>query len=125
MDDLKKLSQEITKYTLLLFLPVVSIITLVFGWRSGIGVSIGMVMGLVGFYSIVHYCSSIPSNSSAKRSGAFHYIVRYCFYGLVMGIFAYLHIPVLAQLAGFLCSKGAILIVSSKLGKEIDHVSSE
>lgn len=125
MDDLKKLSQEITKYTLLLFLPVVLVIALAFGWRSGIGVVIGMILGLVGFYSIVHYCSSVQPDSSAKRSGTFHYLVRYCLYGLVMGIFAYLHIPVLAQLAGFLCSKGAILIVSGKLGKEIDHVSSE
>ena len=120
MDDLKRLFVETTKDSLLLALPCACAAFFCFGWLSGLGVVVGVVTGQVGLWMIIRFTKSITTHKKADRAGLTQYVLRYCMYGIVMVVFTCVHVPVLAMLAGFMCSKGALLMYSRKLRKEAD-----
>ena len=125
MDEMKKMSISICQYTGILALLCAIIAWVCFGTSSFIGVGIGAILGIAGFFHIVMFCQRIDGQTDGKKAGIMNYVVRYLIYGVVMFGFAYLHIPVLSMLAGLVCHKGAILIYSIHTRKEMDDVSSE
>ena len=125
MDNLKNLSKSIIGYTGIFALICAIIAWAWFGFQAFLGVGIGSILGMIGFFHIVRFCQSIDGDTNGKKAGIMNYVVRYLLYGVVMFGFAYLGIPVLAMLAGFLCHKGAILMYSIHARKEMDDVSSE
>ena len=124
MGDLKKLFVQTGIYSLFLAVPCICIAFFAFGWRSAAGIVIGLALGMTGLFLIIRFARSIGTDPKARRAGLIQYVLRYCLYGIVMAFFAWRSIPVLAMLAGFMCTKGAILIYSQKLRKEADDVSS-
>ena len=125
MDDIKKMLRSIYLYTGICTTFCAIIAWVLFGTPSFIGVGIGAILGVGGFYHIVRFCQSINGEVNGKKAGIANYAVRYLVYGVVMFGFACLKIPVLSMLAGLLCHKGAILIYSIHTRKEMDDVSSK
>ena len=125
MDNIKDMSKSIMAYTGIFTLICAIIAWAWFGFYTFLGVGIGSILGMIGFFHIVRFCQSIDGDTNGKKAGAINYVARYLLYAVVMFGFAYLKIPVLAMLAGFLCHKGAILIYSIHTRKEMDDVSSE
>ena len=125
MDNIKKMSKSIVNTTSAIGLVCAIISWVFFGFYACLGVGIGSLLGVFGFIHIVRFCQSIDGDTNGKKAGMVDYTIRYLLYGIVMFSFAYLGIPVLAMLAGFLCHKGAILIYSIHTRKEMDDVSSE
>ncbi|EOS62112.1 hypothetical protein C815_00124 [Firmicutes bacterium M10-2] len=124
MDDLKKLFVQTTKYAVILGILCVCFAFVFFGMPSAIGICVGVVTGQLGLVMIIRFARTIGSQAKANRSGLKQYVLRYFMYGIIMVIFAYIGVPVLSVLIGFMCTKGAILMYSQKLRKEADDVSS-
>ena len=101
---------SICKYTCILSM-IVSLATLVFTGVLGlIGVWMGTLMALVGYYLIVKLSASIQPDCDASIKTVVSYLIRYLFYALVMMIGVYLHISVMAILFGYLSHKVSLLM---------------
>lgn len=108
----------------LLFTAACLVLTLAFWPRehaklAAIGVALGAALGLAGLYLICNMAGSIAGEpDKAKKRGTVHYIGRYCFYAVVLFAGAWAGIPPLAMLAGFLCTKLALVVYSLQSRKE-------
>lgn len=110
-------------YTAALALPAALLAWVLFpaeGWKAPAGVAGGALIGLFGLWLIIGFSAQVTgmSASSAKSRAAAGFALRYILYGILMAALALCGIPLLAVLAGFLCSKLALLIYSYSLRKE-------
>lgn len=117
MNEMKQLNEQITKITLALGLVVGVAGGIVFqDWKVILGILIGSLTGLIGYFMIVQMAMNLPDNEkTGNRTGIINYGLRYAVY---TGIFAicvfYLHISVISLLVGILSHKGSIYIYSIK-----------
>lgn len=114
--DEKHTYQEIRKYSYILMLIAV-LLSLVFFFDSFKEISIGIIVGtlcaVMGFNMIIKFSEKINGDSVNVTGGSYSsYLRRYLLYALVLILCAYVEIPLLAVLAGFLCHKGAIVLYS-------------
>ncbi len=114
---MKELNQFVQKHTLILIVPLAIIATVLFDWKTGLGVILGGIVGLVGFRMIQTMVQSLEEQESQKK-GRRGYVLRYCFYGLCFAAGAYCSIPIVAMLVGFVCHKGTLIWYAWKEGRK-------
>lgn len=112
----QRIYQEIRKYSYLLMLIAVLLSVVLFfdNYKEiSIGIIIGTLCGIMGFNMIIKFSEKIDGDSVNVSRGSYNsYLRRYLMYTLVLILCAYVQIPVLAVLVGFLCHKGAIVLYS-------------
>lgn len=108
MNELQKQNQFIVRYSLVWagFISVLALLLL--DWKSAVGIWIGSVMGLFGYWMIVWLTSSLSVTNGTSK-GRVGYMMRYASYALVLVTMTILNVPVLAMLAGFLTHKLSLL----------------
>lgn len=126
MDDLKYLTQFecCTSLGLCAICSLAGYCFFHLDFKALLGLWIGALAGILGFFAIIFMVKSInPNSKSNERFGTFNYVARYAMYGIIFGIAAWNKIPVLSMLAGFVCTKASLILYSLKTRKEYESGS--
>ncbi|MBQ0066002.1 MAG: hypothetical protein KBT48_09580 [Firmicutes bacterium] len=115
MNEIQEMNKKITKYTILFSVAGMVIGTIVFhDIKVPIGLLVGAVTGLIGYYMIVDLAVHIPEDEEVgKKKGISNYYLRYLLYAFVFaaGVFL-LKLPILSLLVGILIHKASIYAYS-------------
>lgn len=120
--DEKQTYQEIRKYSFII-MGIAILLSIAFFFQSAkevmIGIAIGTCTGVMGFQMIIKFSEQINGESYNVSRGSYNsYVRRYMMYTIILMLCAYVEIPVLAVLVGFVCHKSAIVYYSFLHRKE-------
>ncbi len=114
MNDLRYMNKRVIQITLILTLIISVIAGFLFSsnWLYVvIGVWIGAAAGLIGFQMIQSMAVSLDTDpENSQKQGRQGYLERYGLYALIFSVAAFLHVPVLAMLAGFMAHKISLFV---------------
>lgn len=85
-----------------------------------LGVLLGGILSIGGFYWIVVMTNKIVSSNKAQSLAVVHYLIRYLIYAVVLTIAILQGLNIISILIGFLCVSFAIRINTYLEGKEAD-----
>lgn len=120
--DEKQTYQDIRKYSYII-MGIAMLLSIAFFFSQAkeiiIGIAIGTLCGVMGFNMIIKFSESLNGDSYNVSGGSYtSYLRRYLMYAIVLILCAYVEIPVLAVLVGFLSHKSAIVYYSFLHRKE-------
>lgn len=122
--DEQSIYREIRKYSYVFMLICILLGIALFldqAKEVAVGITIGTLCGIMGFQMIIRFSEKIHGDSVNVKGGSYSsYLRRYLLYAVVLGACAYVEIPLLAVLTGFLCHKAAIVYYSFIHRKEDD-----
>lgn len=114
MNDLRYMNKRVIQITLILTLIISVIAGFLFSsnWLYVvIGIWIGAGTGLIGFRMIQSMAVSLDTDPEhSEKQGRQGYLERYGLYTLIFAAAAFLHVPVLAMLAGFMAHKISLFV---------------
>lgn len=116
MDEHIAIYRKIRIYTLIFMMICVIVSILIFRddfINISLGIVIGSLTGIIGFHMIISMSEKIDENSVNVNRGSYQaYVKRYAIYAIIFILSASRGIPVLALLAGMLCHKASIVLVT-------------
>ncbi len=114
MNELQHMNKRVIQITLILTLIISAASGIIFSsnWMKVVlGVWIGAATGLIGFRMIQSMALSLDTDpDNGQKQGRQGYLERYGLYALIFFAAAFLHIPVLALLAGFMAHKISLFV---------------
>lgn len=120
MSAFHTMNQKIIIYTLGLTLVSMVISSLIFhNIIIALGILIGSLTGLLGYFMIVKMAGFINENTT-KQYGIVNYFLRFLVYGIIFVISVLKNISIIALLIGMTCHKLAIVIYAVIEGKKED-----
>lgn len=122
MAELKTLFEKAGMYTFVLAVIFSAGTGVLFhSWKAAAGIWIGAALAQTGLYAIMQYARNLTEITASRTKAFMNYTMRYAFYGIVMAVCAWLGVPVLSMLAGFLAGKLSLVLYAGIQRKEVEN----